>query len=99
VYGSETWVLAQIYMNRLGTWEWKILRRLHGLAVAQGIWRTGTDWELRELCKDVDIVAGIKLKSLEWIGHVVGMDQGRTVKKVFGSKPERSGRRGRHRLR
>jgi hypothetical protein len=25
---------------------------------------------------------------LEWIGHVVGMDQGRTVKKVFESKLE-----------
>jgi len=36
---------------------------------------------------------------LEWIGHVVRMDQGRAVKKVFESKPEGSRRRGRPRLR
>jgi len=54
---------------------------------------------LRELFKDLDIIAGIKKKSLEWMGHVVKVVQGRTVKKIFGSKPERSGRRGRHKLR
>jgi hypothetical protein len=54
---------------------------------------------LRELYKNLYIVAGIKMKRLEWTGHVVGMDQGRTVKKIFRSKTERSGRRGRHRLR
>jgi hypothetical protein len=33
--------------------------------------------ELRELYKDLDILADIKKKRLEWIGHVVRMDQGR----------------------
>ena len=32
-------------------------------------------------------------------GHVVGMDEGRTVKKIFGSKSDGSRRRGRPRLR
>ena len=86
-------------MNRLGTWDRKILRRLHGPAGAQGIWRIRTDQELRELYKDLDILTGIKKKSLEWIGHVVRMVQGRTVKKIFESKPDGSRRRGRHRLR
>jgi hypothetical protein len=36
---------------------------------------------------------------MEWIGHVVRMVQGRTVKKIFESKPERSRRMGRTRLR
>jgi len=48
---------------------------------------------LRELYKDLDIVADI-IKKMEWIGHVLRMDQGRTVKKVFESKPE-GRRRGR----
>jgi hypothetical protein len=38
---------------------------------------------LRELYKDLHIVADIKKKRLEWIGHVVRMDQGRTVKKIL----------------
>jgi hypothetical protein len=33
------------------------------------------------------------------IGYIVRMDQGRRVKKVFGSKPEGSRRSGRPRLR
>jgi hypothetical protein len=34
------------------------------------------------------MVAGIKKKTLECFGHVVRMDQGRTVTKIFESKPE-----------
>jgi len=44
-------------------------------------------------------LAVIKKKQLEWVGRVVRMDQGRTVKKVFESKPEGNRRRRRHRLR
>ena len=36
---------------------------------------------------------------MEWIGHVVRTDQGRTVKKIFESKLEGSRGRGRPRLR
>jgi hypothetical protein len=36
-------------MTRLGTWEMKILRRIHGPVVEQGKWRTRTNQELREL--------------------------------------------------
>jgi len=49
--------------------------------------------------KGLDIAADIKEKRLEWIGHVVRMDQGRTVKKIFGSKLDIRGRRGRLGLR
>jgi hypothetical protein len=50
------------------------------------VWRIITNQEVRELCKGLDIVADIKKKRLGWIGHVVRMDQGRTVKKIFGSR-------------
>ena len=43
-------------------------------------------------------LSDIKKKQLEWIGHVVRMDKGRTVKKVFDSKPE-GNRRRRYRFR
>ena len=63
----------------------------------QGIWRIRTNQELRELYKDIDIVAGIKKKKLEWIGHAVRIDQGRTVKEVSESKREGSIKMGRPR--
>ena len=40
-----------------------------------------------------------KMKRLEWTGHVVRMDQGRTVKKILESKPEGRRRRERPRMR
>jgi hypothetical protein len=86
-------------MKRQSTWERKILRRMCGPVVEQGICRIRADEELRVLYKVLDIVADIKKKILEWTGRVVRMDQGRTVKKVFGSELEGSGRRGRSRLR
>ena len=48
--------------------------------VEQGIWRVNTDRELRELYKDLDIVADI---GMGWT--YVQMDQGRTVR-IYESK-------------
>jgi hypothetical protein len=94
---TETWAMTPMDMKRLYKWERRILKRTHGVVVEQAIWVIRTDQELREPYKDLDIVADIKMKTLEWIGHVVTMDQGRAVKKIFESEPE--GRRGRPRLR
>jgi len=77
----------------------EILRRVHGPVVEQGIWRMRVNQELRELYKDLDIVADIREKRSEWNGHVVRIDQGRAVKKIFESKLEGSRRRGRPRMR
>jgi hypothetical protein len=46
-----------------------------------------------------DIVTEIKVRRLEWLGHIIRMDGARMAKKVFVSKPE--GRRdiGRPKLR
>jgi len=82
-------------MKGLGTSKRKILRSLYGPVAEQGIWKTRTNQELRELYKDLDTVVDIKKNRIEWIGHVARMDQGRIVKKVFESKPEGNRRRGR----
>ena len=75
--------------------------------VKKNIWTNGrassvvvrADEELRELYRDLDTVAEIKKKWLEWIEHVVRMDQGRAVEKIFQSKLEGSRRSRRPRLR
>jgi len=67
-------------MKRVGTWERTVLR-IHGAVVEQEIWRIRTKQQLRELQKDLDIVAHTKKKRLQWIGHAVRMDQKRTVNK------------------
>jgi hypothetical protein len=59
------------------------------------MWRIRTNKELRELYKDLPMLRDIKKKRLERTGHVVRTDKGRTVKKMFESKPEGRRRRGR----
>jgi hypothetical protein len=49
VFGSETWAVTEMDMNRVGTWEWKILRRIYGPMVEQGICVIRSNQELREL--------------------------------------------------
>jgi len=60
VFGSETWAVTEMDRKRLGTWERNILSRIHGPVVEQGIWRIRTEQELREIYKDLDIVADIE---------------------------------------
>jgi hypothetical protein len=43
--------------------------------------------------KSQDIITIIKIRRLEWLGHVIRMDETRPVKKIFEGKLE--GRRGR----
>jgi hypothetical protein len=56
----------------------------------QGVWRIRTNQESRELYTDLDTVADIKQKRLEWIGHIARMNQGRRVRKILESKLEES---------
>ena len=57
---SETWPVTEMDVKRLNTWDRKILRRIYGPEVEQGMWRERTNQELRELYEDLDIVADIK---------------------------------------
>ena len=46
--------MTEMDMKRMGTWERKILRRIYGLVVEQGIWTIRPNQELRELYNDLD---------------------------------------------
>lgn len=47
-----------------------------------------------ELYKDLDIVADIKRKRMEWIRRLKRMDHGRVVMKILESKPEEKKKNG-----
>jgi hypothetical protein len=49
--------MTEMGMKRLGTWGRQILIRLYGPVVQQEMWSIRTDQELRELYKNIDIVA------------------------------------------
>jgi hypothetical protein len=51
------------------------------------------------LFNEPDIVKCIKINGMGWAGHVICMDNNRTVKKVFKTKPIRIRKTGRPKLR
>ena len=55
--------------------------------------------ELRTKYKSQDIMTVIKIRTLEWLGHVSRMNETRSVKKIFEGKLEGRRGRGRPRLR
>jgi hypothetical protein len=54
-----------------------------------GVWRKRHNHELYKLFNEPDIVKYIKINRLSWAGHVIRMDNNRTVKKVLDTKPNR----------
>jgi hypothetical protein len=99
MFGCEAWSMTEKDKTRLNMWERKILRKVYGPVTEQGMWRIRRNEELRELCKTPDLVVDINMKRMEWLGHVIRMDQRRGVKQIFDSKPEGRRKVGRPRLR
>jgi len=98
-YGAETWTLTSTVEKMLMTWERKILRKIYGPSKEDGQWRIKTNLELMAKYRSQNIVNIIKVRRLEWLGHVVRMDETRAVKKLFEDKIEGRRGRGRPRLR
>ena len=68
--------MTEMGMKTLTTWERK-RSRIRRPSVQHGIWKLRTNQELRQLYKDLDIVADIKQQKMEWIGLVVRRGQSR----------------------
>jgi hypothetical protein len=83
----------------LMAWERKILRKIYGPTKENGQWRIESNAELITKYKSQDIVTVIKIRQLEWLGHVIRMNEIRSVKKIFEGKLEGRRGRGRPRLR
>jgi hypothetical protein len=98
-YEAETWTLTCKIEKMLMTWERKILRKIYGPTKKNGQWRIKTNAELITKYKSQDTITVIKFGRLEWLGHVIRMDETRSLKKIFEGKLEGSRSRGRPRLR
>jgi hypothetical protein len=48
-----------------------------------GQWRIKTNAELITIYKSQDIITVIKFRRLEWLGHVIRMDETGSIKKIF----------------
>jgi hypothetical protein len=97
-YGAETWTVTSQTEKMLMTWERKILRKIYGPTKENGQCRIKTNAELITKYKSQDIVTIIKIRRLEWLGHVIRMNENTSVK-IFEGKLEGRRGRGRPRLR
>jgi hypothetical protein len=72
----------------LMTWERNILRKIYGPTNENGQWSIKTNSELIMKYKSQEIVTVIKICRLEWLGHVIRMNETKSVKKTFEGKLE-----------
>jgi hypothetical protein len=83
----------------LMTWERKIMRKIYEPTKENGKCRIKIIKKLNTKYKAPNTVNVIKIRRLEWLGHVVRMNETRSVKKIFEGKLEERRSRGRTRLR
>jgi hypothetical protein len=86
LYSSETWAITAKMASSLMTWEKKILRKIYGPKCEQGVWRIWTNSELQNVYWSPDIVTEIRVRRLEWLGHIIRMDGARIAKKRCSSQ-------------
>jgi hypothetical protein len=72
-----------------GVWDFvQILRRIYGRIKENGQWRCRYNTELYELYEDIDIVNDVKLRRLQWAGHVIRMPEETIPRKVMMGRLE-----------
>ena len=98
-YVSETWILSKTKERRLSLFEREVLRCIFGAKRENGTWRKRYNYELYETFNESSIVNYIKVKRLEWARHLVRMNNDRSLKKIFNTKPDAARSVGRPKLR
>jgi hypothetical protein len=63
--------------------ERKILGKIYDPTQEGGCWRLRWNNELYSLYNELNIVENIKIRSVEWAGHLIRMEEGRIPKKVL----------------
>jgi len=59
-YASETWVLKENMINKLMTFERKIMRKIYGLTrTGDGYWRIKTNQEINDILKGQNVIGFI----------------------------------------
>ncbi|GFW58015.1 uncharacterized protein TNCV_2741611 [Trichonephila clavipes] len=79
----------------ISIYERKILSFIFEGIQENGMWRRKSNFELYQSYNESDIVTFIKIHRIKWAGHVVRMNESRTIKKVFNAQPIGTRRKGR----
>jgi hypothetical protein len=74
MYGSETWVMKNKTENVINSYGRKMLRRIPGPINDNGTWRIRYNNEIYTLYGDPELSTVIKLRRLQYAGHVQRME-------------------------
>jgi hypothetical protein len=99
LYGCETWTLSECDKNRLRVWERKALRKIFGAVCEQGERHIRTTDEVLKLYGELKLVAEVKKRRLQYLGHVVRVEEVRVPKKILDQHPGDRRKPGRPRKR
>jgi len=79
--------------------ERKVLRCIFGAKQENEIWQKRYNYELYKIFNDSNIVNYIKVKRSAWAGHLMCVNDNRTIKKISNTKLDGVRRGGRPKLR
>jgi len=86
IYACETWTLKKTMTNRLVVFERKVLRKIFGPTIENGIWQIKTNQELDKI-KHKNIINVIRAKTLGWLGRIERMQETGSVEAIHSWKP------------
>lgn len=92
-YGCESWVLTEKLKQKIITCEMKILRKIAGVTRLDKI----RNDRIRSDLNVISAVQKIEQQQLRWFGHIVRMNENRTVKMIWETEINKKRRRGRPR--
>ena len=83
LYGAETWPVTQKDIRRLTTFQMRCLRDILGLT----LWDRRRNVDVLEECGETTVRDQLRLKRLQWLGHVLRMPIHRPQRQIIKSRP------------
>jgi hypothetical protein len=77
---SVLWTLSQTARKILNAFERKVLRKIYAPVLVNGRWRNRYNDDMYSLYKQLELTRNIRLRRLQWVGHVLRMKDEREPK-------------------
>ena len=84
---KEVWTLSETAEKMLNAFERKVLRKIYGPLLVNGQLQNKYNHEIHKLYKEMELTRNIRLRKLQWMGHVM-MKNERVLKRALKGNTE-----------